>query len=537
MTVELDSTSKGNTHERKEVTKENIINQNSSIIDSLIQSKEDFIKKKFKMDIEELEVKGAKGLNIVVYEDKKTQGYQTSEDGGTSDSIAEEEMDKLSTIMQVSDVEGLQKTNDEDDNTKRIREWVRYEGAEECSEKEKQFYRETNINGDGNCLFESLILLINSNMSVKELKNKLLNSTAVERCVEVEKTKHILKTDNEYGETDCIFVFTQTYKINVCVHVYSNEEDAQSIDRVTYVHFVTDEVTEFIHLQLKNTHYTSLIPVKQKFQLPQKIKCSAEKKVPKINKELQKQIDDKTEHKEKEVTEVNKDIGPVRTKKRQDRAPPWEKDNLEEKQLQEDVPKLARVRVVREHPYFGNRSIVYMVTADCYPDTEVLETLTERRMLNLHEIESQDLKVGEVVVTDHKKAKLFGLIVKTHFDLKIMKIEILKCLQILKNLLEKFEIKEIAFIRDTDMMNETQTNNYIEYLNERLIGMKIAATFYKNNLTVSKAERRLELIKESHENAGSGHYGVCKSFEKLAERYFWRHMRQEVQHVIRNCEM
>ena len=48
-----------------------------------------------------------------------------------------------------------------------------------------------------------------------------------------------------------------------------------------------------------------------------------------------------------------------RAKERPQRAPPWE-ENKDNSGKSKNISELACVRIVRQHPYFGNKNIVYL---------------------------------------------------------------------------------------------------------------------------------------------------------------------------------
>ena len=48
--------------------------------------------------------------------------------------------------------------------------------ADECAQENEELYKPINVPEDGDCLFNSLIYLLKSRLSVREFKEKLLNS-------------------------------------------------------------------------------------------------------------------------------------------------------------------------------------------------------------------------------------------------------------------------------------------------------------------------------------------------------------------------
>jgi hypothetical protein len=93
-------------------------------------------------------------------------------------------------------------------------------------------------------------------MTVKELRRQLLDSTALGQYEYAEKAKQILGSNMEYGNVDCLYIFSKTFEQNVCVHY-----DLMT-DKIIYCHFFAiREDKKFIHLHLENTHFIPYIKI------------------------------------------------------------------------------------------------------------------------------------------------------------------------------------------------------------------------------------------------------------------------------------
>jgi hypothetical protein len=88
----------------------------------------------------------------------------------------------------------------------------------------------------------------------KELRQQLLDSTALGQYEYAEKAKQNLASNTEYGNVDSLHVFSKAFDQNVCVYYHL------STDRIIYCHFLAiREVKEFIHLE--NTQFTPYIKI------------------------------------------------------------------------------------------------------------------------------------------------------------------------------------------------------------------------------------------------------------------------------------
>lgn len=97
---------------------------------------------------------------------------------------------------------------------------------------------------------------MNNLMTIESLKESLLRSIALKSCPEKEKVKRILETPKAWGNAGVLYVFSETYDINVCVHIHNSKNK-----KVNYVQYNANQKNEFIHLKLENVHYTPLLPV------------------------------------------------------------------------------------------------------------------------------------------------------------------------------------------------------------------------------------------------------------------------------------
>ena len=55
-------------------------------------------------------------------------------------------------------------------------------------------------------------------------------------------------------------------------------------------------------------------------------------------------------------------------------------------------------------------------------------------------------------------------------------------------------------------------------------------------LVVKKRPQQMRLIKEFHEGAGGGHFGVSRVQNKLCGKYYWQNMVEDVKYYIKTCK-
>ena len=62
-------------------------------------------------------------------------------------------------------------------------------------------------------------------------------------CSERKKVEKNFSTPNAWGNSEVLYVFSETHDTNICVHVYNSTDK-----RINYAHYKANERREFIHL-------------------------------------------------------------------------------------------------------------------------------------------------------------------------------------------------------------------------------------------------------------------------------------------------
>ena len=120
-----------------------------------------------------------------------------------------------------------------------------------CAEPDAMLMQDCDIPSSppGNCLFYSLIKIEKLPITAIELRRELLNSPAVAECGSPHEACEILSSQGEYGDADCIFIFSRTYKKIICVHYHVRDTD-------NYLRYKQNETREYIHIHLIGRHFT-----------------------------------------------------------------------------------------------------------------------------------------------------------------------------------------------------------------------------------------------------------------------------------------
>ena len=209
--------------------------------------------------------------------------------------------------------------------------------------------------------------------------------------------------------------------------------------------------------------------------------------------------------------------------------PPWALQEGEE------PPPFAKLTVISEHPFTYRENILYLVSADGFLDTEILEAFLERGYLNEDELTSREFVIGEVNISQIRDIDMIGVYVKNHIDDRPLRSDIKKCLRTLKATMRAKDIKAIAIARDLAILSLSEWAYFIEQFERIFAGTPLIAVLYNNNLPVPPVKDRYKLMREYHEAAMGGHRGINKTYSKIAKDYYWRNMRPDIKQFVLRC--
>ncbi|XP_046971063.1 uncharacterized protein LOC124538105 [Vanessa cardui] len=135
-----------------------------------------------------------------------------------------------------------------------------YEQRNECITPEVILHRNTAIPGDGNCLFHSLISVLQLNIESCDLRNQLRDSPYLNSCHNPQEAYNILSSSNGYGDLDCLYLFSKMYNQNICVHYCFYNITTTNEDTI-FCHFKANDTQNWIHLHLREQHFTPFYEV------------------------------------------------------------------------------------------------------------------------------------------------------------------------------------------------------------------------------------------------------------------------------------
>ena len=183
-----------------------------------------------------------------------TKKYIDKTDNGEKpEKFLTQEIDKQG--IKANDLEN--NVGDQIDNSMEL-DYKWYSEADHCSEKIK-LKRFKKIDNTGDCLFHSLIVAAQLKMNIKELKRRLRKSLILPLYKHQEKAYSILSTPKAWADRNIIYIFSQKFKKNICVHVRDDKYKNNNEIKISYVHYICNKNNEFIHLHLQDNHYTPLL--------------------------------------------------------------------------------------------------------------------------------------------------------------------------------------------------------------------------------------------------------------------------------------
>ena len=283
----------------------------------------------------------------------------------------------------------------------------------------------------------------------------------------------IVSPQGKYGDADCIFIFSRSYKKNVCVHYHVG-------NTVNYLHYKQDETGTFIHLHLIRRHFTPYQSINEhrggeaSSDTLRDIQAAGRVDDPKCA--TQSPVDAVAE------TESSPAVAPIRHGGALTRyltadarpsyaSPPWARGEASE-------DSFVAVQQLDEHPFAYRENLAYVLSTDLFLGTAVLEALIERRYINEEELSSTPRSVKEIWITERNNIKMFGIFLKDHVDNKPIRLDIKQAIKTLKHLLVKFDMKSIGIIKDLGMLSMSDWNFVIEQISKTFKGMQISILFF-----------------------------------------------------------
>ena len=155
----------------------------------------------------------------------------------------------------------------------------------ECITPKVIIHLNTDIPGDGNCLFHSLKHVLQLEISTCDLRRQLRDSPYLNSCHNPQEAYKILSSNNEYGDLDCLYLFAKNYSQNICVHYHYFNVISKN-EETRFCHFKANDAHNWIHLNLREQHFTPYFSDDEK-------KKEDERRQKQKNKEYSKRYRDK----------------------------------------------------------------------------------------------------------------------------------------------------------------------------------------------------------------------------------------------------
>ena len=293
------------------------------------------------------------------------------------------------------------------------RQFYVYTEHSSCTDPDAALMQDCDIpnSSSGNSLFFSLIKIEKLPITAIELRRVLLNSPALAECGSPHTACEILSSQGEYGDADCIFIFSRTYRKKVCVHYHVGET-------VKYLHYKQDEMGKFIHLHLIGRHFTPYQRINEREgsgASPDTLRdiqtadgeddprCAAQDSVDAVSETESSPSVAPIRHGGPLTRYFTADARPSYT------SPPWAREEASQ-------DKFVAVQQLDEHPFAYRENLVYVLSTDLFLGTEILVALIERRYIIEDELLSTPRSIKEIWTTEKNNIKMFGMFLKDHVD-------------------------------------------------------------------------------------------------------------------------
>lgn len=114
-------------------------------------------------------------------------------------------------------------------------------------------------------------------------------------------------------------------------------------------------------------------------------------------------------------------------------------------------------------------------------------------------------------------------------ELKIVK----EALHSLLDVITELQLKIISICRSN--IAEIAWLEVFSYMRKLFTIENLTILICTNQIEIPDENKREEIIKENHASAIGGHKGITKTYYRIKHRYFWPHMKREIEAYIQNC--
>lgn len=196
----------------------------------------------------------------------------------------------------------------------------------------------------------------------------------------------------------------------------------------------------------------------------------------------------------------------------------------------------SNLNVTNNHLFGCKTDVAFFTTSDLCLKSDIVQILLERKYLDSEKFQKSSPKKHDIKIFRKSKNYVFAIICKKDIEDFTSLEDVKICLNNFKKALEEHDIKNCRISRDPIIFDESfwrKTKNEIRKIFENS-NNKI--TVCENILPVPPAEKRRDIIAEYHISALAGHKGRDRTFSKIAKRFYWRHLRADVEEYVKRCQ-
>lgn len=178
----------------------------------------------------------------------------------------------------------------------------------------------------------------------------------------------------------------------------------------------------------------------------------------------------------------------------------------------------------------------HFTTADSTWSERLEEELVDKGLIDKITFRDQKPHKREIFVSKLKNKHTFSLVVKNNRFDKSQLDEIFHTLVNLKNILLRRGLRSIRLPTTGAGIDDFQRPIIKKLVYYIFANSNIRVIFCLNTITVPAIRQRADIIKEYHESLLGGHQGIAKTYYRIRQRYFWPHLKTEIQSFIKSCD-
>ena len=147
-----------------------------------------------------------------------------------------------------------------------------------------------------------------------------------------------------------------------------------------------------------------------------------------------------------------------------------------------------------------------------------------------------NLKKDKIDIINIENKKMFILCLDTSATSKIVKENLIKLMQKLKEILNTQKIFIFSISRNIEILN-LSWEEIEEVLKDNFENSNIKVIICLNNIEYVSINDRNRIVDTYHSSTIGEHSGINRTYNRIKEKYFWENLKSIIQNRLNKCEI